>query len=58
MADGLTPARVTGTIAVAGQAVQGTIRVTAKSRILLKAPAGAALTLDAPSPPRTSRTTN
>lgn len=48
VADGLNPTRVTGTIAVAGQAVQGTIRVTAKGRTLLKAPAGANLTLDAP----------
>ncbi|WP_314214292.1 hypothetical protein [Pseudarthrobacter equi] len=46
--DGLNPARVTGSIAVAGQAVQGTIRVTAKGRTLLEAPAGANLILDAP----------
>ncbi|ACL40895.1 hypothetical protein Achl_2933 [Pseudarthrobacter chlorophenolicus A6] len=48
VANGLNPTRVTGTIAVAGQAVQGTLRVTARGRTLLEASAGAALTLDAP----------
>jgi len=48
VAYGLNPARVTGTIAVAGQAVHGTSRVTVKGRTLLEAPAGEALSLDAP----------
>lgn len=48
VAEGLQPARVTGTVAVTGQTVQGTIRITVQGRTLLEAPASQALTLDAP----------
>ncbi|VXB79044.1 exported hypothetical protein [Arthrobacter sp. 9AX] len=46
VADGLQPNRITGTIAVTGPAA-GTVRVTVQGRILLEAPAGKTLTLDA-----------
>ncbi|WP_432244990.1 hypothetical protein ACRB8A_14930 [Arthrobacter sp. G.S.26] len=47
---GLQPTRVTGTIEAPSQTA-GTIRVTARGRVLLEAPAAAALALDAPLTP-------
>lgn len=46
VAAGLQPSRVTGAIAVTGKTA-GTIRVTVQGRVLLEAPAGKTLALDA-----------
>ncbi|HEU4668540.1 MAG TPA: cellulose biosynthesis cyclic di-GMP-binding regulatory protein BcsB, partial [Arthrobacter sp.] len=46
VAPGLKPARVTGTVAATGKTA-GEVRVTVQGRVLLEAPAGKTLTLDA-----------
>lgn len=47
VAPGLQPARITGSIAVAGQPTAGTVRVSAQGRTLLEAPAKGTIALDA-----------
>ncbi|UUL77375.1 hypothetical protein NG819_07880 [Pseudarthrobacter sp. Fe7] len=48
VAPGLQPARITGSIAVAGQPITGTVRVSAQGRTLLEGPARGTIALDAP----------
>lgn len=58
VAPGLQPARITGSIAVAGQPTADTVRVSAQGRTLLEGPARGTIALDAPSVLRTSPTTS